>query len=220
MESIKAQKLLPVARFLLDQLKNDGEQGIESFLLHEEGSSKKRRLEEDIMEEEIHPAGEEEDEKISRYFRNGELKPSDFIKSYFENSRLHFIGTWRMRIENLILEMEKVQTSRQPIKQQSSSERIIVHIDMDCFFASVAMIERRELRDVPFVVCHSNKRDGTAEISCASYPARQLGVYAGSSVSSAMKLCPTLQVVPYQFDQYQTISEKVSLSSHFLEFYI
>ena len=82
---------------------------------------------------------------------------------------------------------------------------------MDCFFASVALLSRPELKEVPFVVCHSSKKDGTAEISCANYPARQSGIHAGMFISSAMKLCPQLEVVPYQFEQYHEISEKVNL---------
>jgi len=79
---------------------------------------------------------------------------------------------------------------------------------MDCFFASVAVLTRPELKDVPFVVCHSSNKNGTAEISCANYPARKLGIHAGMFISSAMEICPSLEVVPYHFQQYHEISEK------------
>ncbi|KAF9612766.1 hypothetical protein IFM89_003776 [Coptis chinensis] len=44
--------------------------------------------------------------------------------------------------------------------------------DRDCFFVSVILRNRPELRDKPGAVCHSNNPRGTAEISSTNYPAR------------------------------------------------
>lgn len=59
-----------------------------------------------------------------------------FQQTYFSASRLHFIGSWKARNEALLLGM--VNEGPRPSAPPRGSSRIIVHIDMDCFFASVA----------------------------------------------------------------------------------
>lgn len=201
MESIKSQTLLPVNDFLLEELKEHGEQQIKGFLA-EDTTPNKRLKSKQESEDDLCPTGPDD-------HHHTEHCSSEFIKTYFQSSRLHFIGTWKMRIENLIHENRKDHRFKHSNEKSMEFERVIVHVDMDCFFASVAMIDRPELKDLPFVVCHSQKKDGTAEISCSSYPARELGIRAGSFISSAFELCPTLKVVSYQFDKYQAISEQV-----------
>ena len=59
-----------------------------------------------------------------------------FQATYFSASRLHFIGSWKARNEALLLGM--VSEGPQPAPPAKGTPRTIVHIDMDCFFASVA----------------------------------------------------------------------------------
>ena len=59
-----------------------------------------------------------------------------FQATYFSASRLHFIGSWKARNEALLLGM--VSEGPQPFPPAKGTPRTIVHIDMDCFFASVA----------------------------------------------------------------------------------
>ena len=59
-----------------------------------------------------------------------------FQATYFSASRLHFIGSWKARNEALLLGM--VSEGPQPVPPAKGTPRTIVHIDMDCFFASVA----------------------------------------------------------------------------------
>lgn len=80
---------------------------------------------------------------------------------------------------------------------------------MDCFFASAAAVGKPVLRGKPIVVCHSNSENGTGEVSAANYEARAFGIRSGSCIAKARKLCPSLIVVPYEFEKYQSISEKV-----------
>lgn len=101
---------------------------------------------------------------------------------------------------------------------------MIVHLDMDCFFASVATVGRPVLRGKPIAVCHSNSNKGTGEVSAANYEARAFGIRAGSFIYRAKELCPNLIVMPYEFEKYQEISEKVELTmvgtSAFTEFWV
>ena len=59
-----------------------------------------------------------------------------FQQTYFSASRLHFIGSWKARNEALLLGM--VNEGPKPSTPPRGGSRTIVHIDMDCFFASVA----------------------------------------------------------------------------------
>eukprot|EP00803_Ostreobium_quekettii_P007207 evm.model.scf_1084.2 EVM.evm.TU.scf_1084.2 scf_1084:6744-14924(+) len=135
-----------------------------------------------------------------------------FMETFFKSSRLHFIGTWRNRIETLAAQL--VSTAPMPSKGKSkreggSPERSIIHLDMDCFFASAAAVGNPELQGKPLAVCHSNSSKGTAEVSAANYEARAFGIQAGTFIAKAKELCPELIVVPYEFEKYQSISEKV-----------
>lgn len=89
------------------------------------------------------------------------------------------------------------------------TERAIIHLDMDCFFAAVAAVGRPEFHGKPLAVCHSNSAQGSGEVSSANYEARAFGVGAGMFIAEAKKRCPGLVVVPYEFDKYQHISEQV-----------
>ena len=59
-----------------------------------------------------------------------------FQANYFAASRLHFIGSWKARIEALAASMANNSPKACPPARGSS--RAIIHIDMDCFFACVA----------------------------------------------------------------------------------
>jgi len=136
------------------------------------------------------------------------LNDPNFMDTFFKASRLHFIGTWKERIENLMVKVsqERVQSS---VRQDERLARAIMHVDMDCFFASVAVLKNPHARGKPLVVCHSNSNQGKAEVSSANYEARRLGIRANMFVGEAKKLCPQLIVMPYQFDLYQEVSEAV-----------
>lgn len=70
------------------------------------------------------------------------------------SSRLHFIGSWKARIEALLAEQQQQQQQQRPAakgllqgQQKAGSGagvRTIVHLDMDCFFAAVAAVGRPE----------------------------------------------------------------------------
>lgn len=134
----------------------------------------------------------------------------NFMNTYFKASRLHFIGTWKERIENLMVKVSQEQAIP-PIRQDGHFARAIIHVDMDCFFASMAMLKNPHARGKPLVVCHSNSNQGKAEVSSANYEARKFGVRANMFIGEAKKLCPQLIVMPYQFDLYQDVSEEVYL---------
>lgn len=83
--------------------------------------------------------------------RNAENDPN-FIEHFFESSRLHFIGTWRSRLPSLFEECMSAAPSSSdhtlPVKDTAvtdcheGSPRVVLHIDMDCFFVSVLLRSR------------------------------------------------------------------------------
>ncbi|KAK1276508.1 DNA repair protein REV1 [Acorus gramineus] len=142
--------------------------------------------------------------------RHSTLGDPNFIENYFKSSRLHFIGTWRNRYR------KRFSSKMNGVKYGScndnmllnSSESVILHVDMDCFFVSVVIRNSPELYDKPVAVCHSDNPKGTAEISSANYPARDYGVRAGMFVRDAKAHCPHLVIVPYNFEAYEVVADQ------------
>lgn len=86
------------------------------------------------------------------------------------------------------------------------SDTGILHIDMDAFYASVAVLDDPSLAGIPLIV---GGRDGRAVVSSASYEARRYGVRSAMPVAQALRLCPSATVVSTDFARYQQISHQV-----------
>lgn len=65
------------------------------------------------------------------------------------------------------------------------------------------------LQGKPLCVSHSASKQGAGEVSSANYEARAFGVRAVMTIGEARRLCPNLIVMPYEFDKYEDISDKV-----------
>ncbi|KAK9825519.1 hypothetical protein WJX74_003581 [Apatococcus lobatus] len=151
----------------------------------------------------------------------------EFMDTYYRSSRLHFIGRWKARIEALqasmstaapaaaqpsapgTLESVLLQGMPRGAQQAGPKERTIIHLDMDCFFASVAASKDPAFKGKPLAVCHSNSAKGTGEVSSANYEARAFGIKADMFIADAKRRCPDLIVMPYEFDRYEAVSEAV-----------
>ena len=128
---------------------------------------------------------------------------SNFVPEFFNASRLHFIGSWKERFQKLLDTLPAPPALPPP----HNSQRIIAHIDMDCFFASVAARGRPELDGIALAVAWSGNERGAAEIASCSYVARAYGVSNGMWVARAKELCDHLVVMPYEFEKYQTCAD-------------
>ncbi|XP_057964637.1 DNA repair protein REV1 isoform X2 [Malania oleifera] len=142
--------------------------------------------------------------------RHSSLGNLNFVENYFKNSRLHFIGTWRNRYRKRFPSLSNgFKSTNSNLDASVNSRNIaIIHVDMDCFFVSVVIRNRPDLRDMPVAVCHSDNPRGTAEISSANYLARDYGVRAGIFVRDAKALCPHLVIVPYHFEAYEEVADQ------------
>jgi DNA polymerase IV (DinB-like DNA polymerase) len=87
---------------------------------------------------------------------------------------------------------------------------IILHLDMDSFFASVEVRENPALQDVPVIVGADPKEGkGRGVVSTASYEARKCGVHSGMPISRAYRLCPQGVFLPVNFPPYIQTSERI-----------
>jgi len=133
----------------------------------------------------------------------------NFLEGFFKASRLHFIGTWKERFEEILDSLPNPP----PLPSVKPNERRYLHVDMDCFFASVAVRDRPSLVGKPVVVCwstgKSSRNQSRSEISSANYVARKFGVRAGMRLYKAKELCPGLVSAPYEFQKYTEAAEKM-----------
>lgn len=83
--------------------------------------------------------------------------------------------------------------------------RIIVHIDLNAFFAQVETLRDPSLKGKPIAVGGDYRR---GVLSTASYEARKFGVNSAMSVSEAKRICPQLILVDVHFDLYKEYSRK------------
>jgi len=86
-----------------------------------------------------------------------------------------------------------------------SHNRVILHIDIDCFYAQVEMNKRPDLREKPLGIQQKN-----IVVTC-NYPARAMGVGKCMSVSKALELCPSLELVNGEdLAEYRRVSAAVN----------
>ena len=90
---------------------------------------------------------------------------------------------------------------------ESTRVRRIVHIDMDAFYASVEQRDRPELRGRPVAV--GGAPDSRGVVAAASYEARVFGVRSAIPMSRAVRLCPSLVIVPADFARYRAVSQQI-----------
>jgi len=84
--------------------------------------------------------------------------------------------------------------------------RVIAHVDIDAFYASVELSRAPDLRGKPVIVSGSGPR---AVVTTASYEARAYGVHSAMPTSQARRLCPDAILVPPDFTAYREASRRV-----------
>ena len=142
----------------------------------------------------------------------------NFLESFFNNSRLSFIGSYRQRTK------ANSSPSKATNKQDKDTQQFVFHVDMDCFFANVALRKFPHLREKPVVISHhaqpgeggvnvANNRTisdhSSSECATCNYKAREYGIKKGMFLGRAKQLCPELVVLCYDFEGYEEVSEKV-----------
>ncbi|KAG8258420.1 deoxycytidyl transferase [Homalodisca vitripennis] len=202
-----------------------------------------------------------------------------FLTEFYNNSRLHHISTMgasfkqyvnslREKCTGVFPGMERLKASKQNqsanVVQQCDTfrkyEKVVMHIDMDCFFVSVGLRNRPELKGFPVAVTHAkasaenssshrtgvdrkaefdlyktrreekvkgkyqqdgsnndvkpwsdwveavSENDSMSEIASCNYEARKYGLKNGMFLGQALKLCPNLKMIPYDFNGYKEVA--------------
>ena len=105
------------------------------------------------------------------------------------------------------------------------TDRLIAHLDMDAFYASVELLRRPELRGLPVVVGGARARSasdtggkdalrrlrdyvGRGVVTTATYEARALGVGSAMGLMKAARLAPDAILLPADFDAYHRFSRR------------
>jgi DNA polymerase IV len=83
---------------------------------------------------------------------------------------------------------------------------MILHIDMDAFYASVEQTDNPDLKGKCVVVGGTSPR---SVVSAASYEARKFGVKSAMPMFMALKKCPHAVVLPVRMERYKEISRQI-----------
>ena len=200
-DSVACGKLLPFGNYLLENVRDRdvvGIKSVKSFFrppmdkeLKDNATSPEKAPNECSADEpksqhrwqDKHPAE-------ANYHINGQVRTvgndPHFLESYFSNSRLSYIGSFKQRVK--------------PAKQTAGSSqskvgarKFVLLVDMDCFFASVALRKYPQYKDKPVAVGHSHvgrsnvndnmtktrSENSSSELSTCNYIARKHGIQKG-----------------------------------------
>ena len=91
----------------------------------------------------------------------------------------------------------------------SSGSRIILHVDMDAFYAAVEVRENPALEGKPVVVGADPREHRRGVVLTASYEARRFGVRSAMSCVEAARRCPEAVFVPPHFELYGRVSGEI-----------
>jgi DNA polymerase-4 len=90
-------------------------------------------------------------------------------------------------------------------------DRLILHVDMDAFYASVEQRDRPELRGKPVIVGGSG---GRGVVAAASYEVRRFGVHSAMPTREALSRCPDAICVAPRMSHYSAVSRDIFAVFH------
>lgn len=161
-------------------------------------------------ESEIQEAEQQSQSRVDFFEANARSKDGNghfdarhptFIRHFFANSRLHHLSTWKADLRFKFLRKISKTT---PLSQKNAtpSDRVILHVDFDCFFVSASSLNypQYDISKVPMAVTHGGK---TSDVASCNYVARSMGVANGMWLGRAKKLCPEIVTLDYDFEAYE-----------------
>ncbi|XP_061527744.1 DNA polymerase kappa isoform X2 [Phycodurus eques] len=138
-----------------------------------------------------------ESSKGSKFYEN-ELKREHQVNQRIEKMMLQKAHITDQQLKRA---QDQVERTASELEKSRDLSRVIVHVDMDAFYAAVEMRDCPDLKDKPMAV------GSMSMLSTSNYYARKYGVRAAMPGFIAKKLCPHLVIVPCNFDKYKSIRE-------------
>lgn len=83
--------------------------------------------------------------------------------------------------------------------------RVILHIDLNAFFANAEILRYPQYKNKPVVIC---KNSINSVITTSNYIARKYGINSAMPLSIAKSYCPNLIIIDPDFDYYKKISNQ------------
>lgn len=99
-------------------------------------------------------------------------------------------------------------------KAHEHTQKTILHVDMDAFFAAVELLRHPELKGKRVVVGGRGDPTQRGVVATASYEARKHGIYSGMPLRTAYKLCPEAIFLPVDYACYAKVSKKIKACLH------
>src|SRR5229473_714175 len=93
------------------------------------------------------------------------------------------------------------------MEETKRTRRIVLHIDLDAYYASIEQRDHPELRGKPVVV--GGSREGRGVVATCSYEARAFGVRSAMPARTAYRLCPQAIFLPPRFEVYHAVSVQI-----------
>ncbi|CAN9513307.1 unnamed protein product [Ophioblennius macclurei] len=140
-----------------------------------------------------------ETSKGSRFYEN-ELKKEQQVNQRIEKMLLQKAQITEQQLKTAQVQVDRMASS---LEKSRDLSRVIVHVDMDAFYAAVEMRDCPELKDKPMAV------GSMSMLSTSNYHARKYGVRAAMPGFIGKKLCPNLVIVPLNFDKYRAVSTEI-----------
>nr|XP_061804093.1 DNA polymerase kappa-like [Nerophis lumbriciformis] len=140
-----------------------------------------------------------ESSKGSKFYEN-ELKREHQVNQRIEKMMLQKAQITQQQLNKAQAQVEGMASQMEKHRDLS---RVIVHVDMDAFYAAVEMRDCPDLKDKPMAV------GSMSMLSTSNYHARKYGVRAAMPGFIAKKLCPHLIIVPCNFDKYKSVSNEI-----------
>uniref|UniRef100_A0A8C8A1S7 DNA polymerase kappa n=1 Tax=Oryzias sinensis TaxID=183150 RepID=A0A8C8A1S7_9TELE len=140
-----------------------------------------------------------ESSKGSKFYEN-ELKKDQQVNQRIEKMMLQKANITQAQLKKAQAQVEKMTLA---LERSRDLSRVIVHVDMDAFYAAVEMRDCAELKTKPMAV------GSMSMLSTSNYLARKYGVRAAMPGFIAKKLCSDLVIVPPNFDKYRAVSDEI-----------
>ncbi|MCR4632547.1 MAG: DNA polymerase IV [Erysipelotrichaceae bacterium] len=111
-----------------------------------------------------------------------------------------------------VTQLKKTETNKPAPREQIKTDtftpsQIIIHVDMDAFYASVEARDDPSLRGKPLIIGSLPNERGV--VATCSYEARKYGVHSAMNIKEAYRLCPNGIYMHGDHEKYRRVSEQL-----------